>query len=326
MVSYRSDKYPWLEAVFRYRVYIKWTTEWDYARIFLPAWRGSGSYLIHMVWRGYRDVLDVDVLPAPVKDIYGRPGGKTTYRRIDHCQYKHKVVNGTAYKYATYSTKNAKTCYVVPPGGSVDSCLKRATYLSSGGKERYEPYGAGANVVPLHQPSSTTFPDAKPNIPFMTGSACSGSNHGDCKKVASDSCNKNKDLKNLPKGTLVCYPLRRPPPTSQVGVTYTVSHDPEDPVFYSTCFERESDWVFKDNPPCPQCARRAPKAADEGTWRFGDRCVSCADAQKDGARSSSTAASMEPQPVDNATLFAATAASPAYVAPTWSLAETCKAC
>lgn len=77
------------QAVHKFRVVHKWVKEWDVARFNIPARAGSGRYLIHMLWRGeahlgcasispvihvstgYRDGLDVDVLPGPANDIHG---------------------------------------------------------------------------------------------------------------------------------------------------------------------------------------------------------------------------------------------------------------
>ena len=96
-------RYPWLEAVHRYRVSFKWVFEWDYARMVIPARKGSGLYLVHMVWRGYRDVLDIDVLPAPSVNLYGAGSNEVTYTRTDHCQYKNKQIHGKDYNYQVYS-------------------------------------------------------------------------------------------------------------------------------------------------------------------------------------------------------------------------------
>ena len=54
--------------------------------------------------------------------------------------------------------------------------------------------------------------------------------------------------------------------------------DPDDPVFYSTCYRKVSSWKFTGNPACPRCG---DGAADFGQqWRFGSKCISCADMVK----------------------------------------------
>ena len=81
--------------------------QFDTARFSIPARAGAGDYIIHYVWRGYRDCIDVEVQPAatPVAptstDMYlslqvdpggaagGAPPPAITYAmaKTDHCQY-----------------------------------------------------------------------------------------------------------------------------------------------------------------------------------------------------------------------------------------------
>ena len=354
--AYYNPKYPWLEAVHRYRVPYKWVFEWDYARMVIPARKGSGTYMVHMLWRGYRDVLDVDVLPGPAKSIYGAPSSVITYARTDHCQYTNRNIHGKDYNYTVWNNKKKKTCYVVPPGGSVDECIKHASSFRGG---KYGKYGAGVNVVPLYQPEGVQFPGETPNIPFQGPGyglgRCIGSNRGSCTRTAAASCSLGdgtNHLSSLPNGTLICYALSLPPASENLGVSHTVSHDPRDPVFYSTCYKRNTGWVFAGNPPCPKCGGGSGGGAEK-RWKYGDKCVSCTDSSKyagevverdedddDGGEGpvlmGGNASGSQPVstsdssvfysrlPVTNATLFAAT--KPQYVVPEWVLAKTCKRC
>ena len=58
-VSYASSKYPWLEAVHRFKQVNKWPKAFDIARFAIDARKGAGQYVVHYVWRGYRDCIDV---------------------------------------------------------------------------------------------------------------------------------------------------------------------------------------------------------------------------------------------------------------------------
>ena len=125
-VAYANAKYPHLEAVHMFKT-IKPTDEkagypkqFDTSRISIPARAGAGMYIVQYFWRGYRDCIDVDVLPltTPVPptslamygigsatEIGGGGGGgavgggggggavgggggpQTKMSKIDHCQY-----------------------------------------------------------------------------------------------------------------------------------------------------------------------------------------------------------------------------------------------
>merc|ERR1711994_127064 len=86
-VAYENPAFPWIEAVHKFCVTYKFPREWDHARFSLPARQGSGEYIIHMLWRGYRDIIDIDVLPALANDVYGRLGSVSQWTKRDHCFY-----------------------------------------------------------------------------------------------------------------------------------------------------------------------------------------------------------------------------------------------
>ena len=67
----------------------------------------------------------------------------------------------------------------------------------------------------------------------------------------------------------MCY-LLTPGPLPDVGTKYTLSSDPRSPVFYSTCFRRQTiTRVVYQN--------AVPPSATQIPWRYGDACLSCAD-------------------------------------------------
>ena len=81
-VAYANAKYPHLEAVHMFKA-IKPTDEkagfpkqFDTSRISIPARGGAGMYIVQYFWRGYRDCIDVEVLPdstpvARLGSMYG---------------------------------------------------------------------------------------------------------------------------------------------------------------------------------------------------------------------------------------------------------------
>ena len=88
-VSYRSEKYPWLEAAYRYEHETHRPGDFDTVRVSLPGRSGPGHYIVHWWWNGYYDCMDVDLFAEPVPDhlVYGVDLGTYAWEKIDHCQY-----------------------------------------------------------------------------------------------------------------------------------------------------------------------------------------------------------------------------------------------
>ena len=137
-VAYHNEKYPWIQAVWKYtNPRNHWPAQWDIARLAFPTHIDAvGKHIVHWAWRGYRDCIDVDVLPdsTPVADtsaaIYGyKASAQAEWIRIDHAQvpkgayslFKNAKANCAnkcggnnhncvpAYKF--------QTCFVIPPEG-----------------------------------------------------------------------------------------------------------------------------------------------------------------------------------------------------------------
>jgi hypothetical protein len=135
------------------------------------------------------------------------------------------------------------------------------------------------NVVPWHNPSAVVFPEHR-NIP------------------RSDACSDERlAAAGVSDDALICYGLK-PDTDKTVDAAYVISYDPEDPVFYSTCWKRESVWVF-DGPTCGEACRQPSSETAGARWNFGDACVGCDSG------------------VDNVM---------PTVTPKWELSSTCRLC
>ena len=101
-VLYQSERFPWIMSIHRFPILNAYPTQWDIARFEVPPGSPPGRYILYYAWRGYRDCVDIDVLPdsTPVPNtpraIYGyRPEGMGAYGgadaqgyvKTDHCQY-----------------------------------------------------------------------------------------------------------------------------------------------------------------------------------------------------------------------------------------------
>jgi len=72
--------------------------------------------------------------------------------------------------------------------------------------------------------------------------------------------------------THVCFGVTQGTP--QVGPAYRISADPEDPIFYNSCFRKASGWSFKQS--CKTC----PALSVDPGWVFGDKCISCTEMRR----------------------------------------------
>jgi hypothetical protein len=87
-VSYYNPKYPWIEAVHKYKHANLQAKRPDTASFQIPGRGGLGRYIVHYMWRGYRDCVDVDLKDTHVDDIYGIPPSAPSWTRIDHCLFE----------------------------------------------------------------------------------------------------------------------------------------------------------------------------------------------------------------------------------------------
>jgi hypothetical protein len=91
-------------------------------------------------------------------------------------------------------------------------------------------------------------------------------------------CNSTiNDFSNASDDTYVCYPLL-PRTATDVIPEYVVSLDPEDPIFYSTCYLREKNIEFEGYTYDPNADNSTTKNTNSfAPWRFYDKCISCND-------------------------------------------------
>ena len=92
--AYYNPNFPWIEAVYAFQHKHHHALQFDTASFEFPRNReGSGQYIVHWMWRGYYNCIDVDVLPDEKvvpntsEAIYGFAGGSQEMLRIDHSQY-----------------------------------------------------------------------------------------------------------------------------------------------------------------------------------------------------------------------------------------------
>lgn len=251
-VAYKSDKYFWIESVHHFTVAHSKAQEWDLARFVIDGREPDTEYIIHMVWRGYRDVIDLDLLQKDSVDIYGRADPDfPAWKKVDHCQYrKYHAINKKKMK-----VKTTQCLFIKDTHRDVQQCL-RACEASKN--------CAAVNIVPLKNPKEVFHQDDV-NIPW---------NDQNC-----DEWNKDR----YSDDTLVCYGFIPLPPKGANkdvdGFWTVVDNDPEDAIFYSTCYRNEPTWTFE--------GFTAPTESQPPmiSWKVGDKCLSC-DNVKENSKSS----------------------------------------
>jgi hypothetical protein len=77
-----------------------------------------------------------------------------------------------------------------------------------------------------------------------------------------------EQFKNTPNTTYICYALLSRTPTELLS-EYVVSEDPEDPIFYGTCYYKQ-EYIKMIGYPIDR--NEAPKP---DKWRFNQKCLTC---------------------------------------------------
>ena len=215
--AYTNARYPWIVAMHRFAVEDHQPHSADTAFFRFPPGTEPGRYVIHYWWQGYRDCVDVDVLPLskPVANTYRAmygyrpPGVPDNYVKTDHCQYPSHArwpiaSDGTTCVNGQVQPAGTETCFAIPPIGQLNSrgqtneeALQACKDRCSSARSNYNTFTgqvvrgscSALNIVPLTSPPDLAFPNEQ-NIPWGVGGCTRG-------------C-----FANEPAGTSVCYGLR----------------------------------------------------------------------------------------------------------------------
>jgi hypothetical protein len=239
-VAYPNPKYPFVIAVHRYRLCTGQANRPDVARLTFPAGTAAGRYVAQWQWRGYYDIVDIEIVAGstPVVKPYGNkvpapPAGvPAQYKRVDHCAFPEATPAGKCFRILS----DARAC--------LDMCDRLTEFACQ-----------GVAIVPVVYPSGAY--QGFKNISFMPYEFAS-------------NCRKTDIERGATAGHVACFAATARPKTDTVDRIY-VTHDPEDPAFYSTCMLRIPYQATAAGPvPVP------PRDED---WSFGKKCISCRDAK-----------------------------------------------
>lgn len=247
--SYYNPTFPHIFAVHRFvqvdtvvsragdRDVARFTIEFDASSTAQGA--KQGQFLIQYLWRGYFDCADIDLFPSstPVLAIGGRQLLKTEpqWNKVDHCQFEEiQGLEGGCSEVITSAERCLKTC--------VDRTNCH-----------------GVNVVPLWLPN-TVYPlfGDRVGIPWAGG----------MNGMMGGGCDKNI-FEGLSRDARVCYGLVARQPNNTHSM-YSVTDDPEDPLFYATCFIKRSQWAFDLS-----LGNSTTIVAVPPPWNYAGKCVDC---------------------------------------------------
>lgn len=205
-VSYKSDKYPWIIAVHKFKLHEDKSEEADLVMMEIPVGSAVGQYVVQYSWNGYYDCTDVNVISVPSTDFYGEPAGSISFDKLDHCLW-----NPTYQGYTVLGQ-----CQEIKEGDSLEACESQCKQING---------CYGVQVVPYKLPKELSDMNRKGLFQGRTS-------------TMPAKCN----LQNAADDSLVCFPLMQG--QSVVGSTYDISNDPYDSIFYGTCYIKGGAWKF----------------------------------------------------------------------------------
>ncbi len=136
-LAYKNPNLPWIVALHRFEIRGHYPQSADTAHFRFPPGTPAGQYIAYYYWGGYRDCVDIDVLPdhkpvTPTKrGIYGyRPNEPDSYIKTDHCQYpigQYDVASKKDYTLPSdvcqtggQPPDRTATCFAIPPEGKTN--------------------------------------------------------------------------------------------------------------------------------------------------------------------------------------------------------------
>lgn len=251
-LCYNNPKYPWLLCAHKYG-HNDYTPDQDAVIVKFPASTRPGRYLIHWIWQGYYDVMDVHVVDssADVVAPYGRGRpGPAPFTPVDHCIFEDaRGTVGDCIEIVTTARQCQAMC------ANLGACRAYA-------------------ILPIRGPAPYT---TSTQIPWGTA-GCNATlwknvpaNTYLCYLVSSFRLDQNGVLTPY---TIIhdpddigfygtCY-LREPAKDFDLPIPPGLAPDPSDIPF-----------AFGDT--CIECSDRYAKASDANfvDWRFRQSCLDC---------------------------------------------------
>jgi hypothetical protein len=154
-ISYVSKKFPFFESVHKFQNLANHGGDTEVVRIGIDdiQKRGSGHFIAHWRWQGFRECVDIDYFDdRQIANIDGKAGVGIVWNRVEHCQFeKPKMIKSQCHAVA----KTAKAC--------IDELVS-----TMGNALRQSGTRIGINVAPLKMPPAVKMWDKTVTAPFAS--------------------------------------------------------------------------------------------------------------------------------------------------------------
>lgn len=252
--SYDSPTYPWLKLLSKYRT--RDHPGFDVINFTMPSRLPFGRYILHYHWSGYMDCMDIDYVDHQVEHIYGVPPTTNRWTRVDHCIIPTPAYAGPMRGPEEF-TDDIEVCKAKCIGDEACAFVQ-ASPLSF--PQAYQGFSGPTDQTKWR---FKDFPGNEIVFPYDKSGGVTGwwNDYNVSDRLLTPE-NKNK---------LFCWNMQ----SGFSDKTFTkdeflVSKDPDDPVFYSTCWLRNRDNIF---PGYEDDAQRSI----EVQFKFNEKCISCED-------------------------------------------------
>jgi len=160
-ISYVSTKFPFFESVHKFQNLANHGGDTEVVRIGIDdiQKRGSGHFIAHWRWQGFRECVDIDYFDdRQIANIDGKAGAGIVWNRVEHCQFeKPTMIKSQCHAVA----KTAKAC--------IDDLVS-----AMGNSLRQSGTRVGINVAPLKMPPAVKMWDKTVTAPFGSPQCVNG--------------------------------------------------------------------------------------------------------------------------------------------------------
>lgn len=297
-VSYVSSRYPWIKSVWRYTISQADPGEWDTAQFKIPPeyTLAGGNFVVQYLWSGYYDCVDINVLPQVNPTVY--PYGKKingtdgiVVSRIDHCVFDAPVqfmtfprlVMGDAMYAGSLCTDACRDAWEDGCGGVSVFPYKfwekpLGPHWNTNNNFLKQYYEQAWNATwdsnpPFNMDIGLPYEDSMNGVWLWRNFAPNSQNTG------FDYIGANMTTLNAVRQTTEAFPnawvcvMVQPRYATTTRDKFTTTDDPDDPVWYSTCYEVNEIKQFIG------FDVNVTFNADIPTDYLVGRCISCGDAK-----------------------------------------------
>jgi hypothetical protein len=243
--------------------------QYNLANFRVPSARAAGEYILHFMWGGYRDCVDINVQPAslPIVNRYGiyNTSATVNWFKMEHCEFFFVLNPLTPCTLVPAATLNAKPV--------LDACLKYGTSCTAVQCARLDnratslPWTVGI-PYPLHNLTALNSGTGKPVDSACGYASIDVRTKAGCTQFTNKNCNQTAlRMKSTDADDQVCFGLQPYRDQDfQAAEDFLISDDPLDPRWYSTCWLKVANGGFQN---IPTIATAYP------SWKAGDQCVTC---------------------------------------------------